>query len=155
MSIQPDPPIQLDPTMDQGHQLAFINQNFLSISNFLKTNSFKIIQEGTILSPAQSIADPGAGTWGTATLATTVQAHGLSFTPALLCYLSPPAQPYIPLPYTNATFSGSAGRIWTLSVQVDSTSLYFSSEVTVLHQNFSLSAGQYSAKYYLLQETAN
>lgn len=155
MSIQPDPPIQLDPTMDTGHQLAFINQNFLSISNFLKTNSFKIVQEGTILSPAQSISDPGAGTWGTAALGTTVLAHGLNSIPGLLGYLAQPGTPYIPMPYTSTVFSGTAGRFWTLSLQVDATNLYFSSEVTVFHQSFAITTGEFTAKYYLLQETAN
>lgn len=117
-------------------------------------NVFKIAKEGFLESPAMSLSDPGVGTYNN-TAASTFALHNLNFIPAILVYLAQSGQPYIPLPYTSVVASGTAGRWFTLSVSVDSTSVYFTTEVTVLHQNFTITAGEFTAKYYLLQETAN
>jgi hypothetical protein len=44
MAVNSNPPIQLDPSMDDGHKTTFINQNFQSLANSL---SPFIISDGT------------------------------------------------------------------------------------------------------------
>lgn len=159
MSIQPDPPIQLDPSMDDGHRLAFINQNFLSISNFLKSNSFKIIQTGTGTMPSASYT-LAANKVGMATANSQV-AHNLGYTPICLGFLTGfggVGQSAV-LPYFS--WLGSAGisaGAYAFEITADNTYVYFTSSLWQIWETAATgtftSPANYAVKYYLLAETA-
>lgn len=145
-----NPPIQLDPSMDKGHELAFINQNFQTLSTELESNSFRTVLGGTatISTPANSSV-------------TYSIAHNLGFIPIPFCFLSANNNTqYIPLPaWTSLTrddttvISGTAGQIvfrtW-INCYCDNTNLY------IQHFNSKSSTdGPFDIKYYLLQRTAS
>lgn len=145
MSIQPDPPIQLDPSQDTGHQLAFINQNFQSIANFLKSNSFKIIKTGTGTLP--SFTSPATNT--------TMVPHGLNFIPIPLVFIGDATSIYYALPailgYNLGTPTAGVINISSyVGYNVDDANLQ------IYHANSSTGTTlSYPFKYFLLQETAN
>lgn len=159
MSIQPDPPIQLDPSMDNGHQLAFINQNFQSIANFLKVNSFKIV-----LSSSTTITVPNPQ--GTDFSSSSTVTHNLGYIPAYLAYVIPPSTytgslRNVLVPFLDYVIFDSAnppniagwhingrGDVTLLNTTTIKFGLFFTN-------NFGNTPGIWTFKYYLLQETAN
>lgn len=156
MAVQANPPIQIDPSMDKGHQLAFINQNFQSIANVLQSNSFKIVATGTVAAPAAVTVADGTNTFAGG--ATTTVAHGLSFTPLVMAFVAVSSTQYSLMPYSQTVSANDpGGGIISTFYRVTTNS----TNVEVFHYVVSYSpgigAGTYSGaniKYYLLQETA-
>lgn len=144
MAVQPTPPIQLDPSMDTGHQLAFINQNFNNIANVIQQNSFVILKSGTfsILAPANNNN-------------TTTVPHNLGFLPIPLCFLSTANNTvYYPLPQWTSASRDDVNSVVKFSTwidcNVDSTNLYIDFINALPGAN-----GPFTIKYFLLQQTAN
>lgn len=142
MPVQPTPPIQLDPSMEIGHQLAFTNQNLNNIASVIGQNSFVILQSGIVsVTAAANVTN------------TTTVAHNLGLIPIPLAFLSNGIQ-YYPLPtWTNLSRDDVNHvinfRTW-LDAYCDSTNLsiqFFNSTAAT--------TGPYDIKYYLLQQTAN
>lgn len=144
MAVQPTPPIQLDPSMDTGHQLAFINQNLNSIASVIGQNSFVILKSGTFSISAAANSNN-----------TTTLAHGLGFLPIPLCFLSAANNTiYYPLPqWTSLTRDDVNNQIkfatW-IDCNVDTTNLYVD-----FFNSLGGTGGPFNIKYYLLQQTAN
>lgn len=157
MAIQPDPPIQLDPSQDTGHQLAFINQNFQSLANYLRANTLQIVAQKatpTINVPAITQSAVGVYIGGSSPSATIP--HGLPFTPIVIASegdttaFSPLSQP----------FGGSTGSAMEyqdyLVLESDATNIYFFVNRTMrIFTAGSVTAPSinYKAYYYLLQQT--
>lgn len=116
-------------------------------------NVFKIVGTGTITSPALSIADPGA-VYDTDGAINEVD-HGLGFTPGIIGFLDEGSGIYTALPLT--IFTGGGGGAWWLTYRlyVTDTVVTFGLEGMVFDTAFTANAGDYTIKYYLLQETAN
>lgn len=141
MSVQPDPPIQIDPNMDSGHQWAFVNQNFASIANVLGKQSFNIVLSGTVTGSTIAAA-------GTERL--TVP-HNLGFIPIPMVYLSDGGL-YLPIPAISSYSPSVTGiTIATYSADfTDAANLYIDTT-----NGTASPAAAFTYKYYLLQLTAN
>ena len=129
------------------------NEDFTFNSN---NNVFKIVQSGTNTLP-DATATTGAAGAGAADVATSV-AHGLSYIPAVLAFVTS-AGNYLQIPFIyGVTFSGASGGMGVVrySVSVDATHIYFNTEIEFWAGSAqSVNAGGLPVKYYLLQETAN
>lgn len=118
-------------------------------------NVLKVVASGTILSGAISLANPGVGNYDRQLSETSV-AHGLTYTPAIFGFILVSGIVNIALPYTTMDNNGTTGAYWTTySLNVDGTNVYFSTEVMTTGQAVTIAAGAQTAKYYLLQESAN
>lgn len=117
-------------------------------------NVFKIVQSGTIESPALSIADPGAQ-YASDDAITSLE-HGLGYKPAVIGYLDNLGV-YYQLPFYFPRGTGTSAAIaWPfLQISVDDTNVNLNFNVTVFDQSWSSTVGDFTVKYYLLQETAN
>lgn len=154
MAIQPNPPIQLSPDMDEGHKTTFINQNFQSIADFLKSNSFKILTTGAITSNNLTFTPGGAG-YSTSNAVTAPVAHGLNFIPTVLGVLNNSSS-FIMMPFSNYILTG-VGAVW-FTVYLDADATNINMKLNGICNAFgagSIATGIYTAKYYILQETAN
>lgn len=156
MAIQPTPPIQLDPSIDRGHELAFINQNFNNIASVIGQNSFVIVLSGTT---TLTVPNPVPAS----TTYTTTIAHNLGIVPASICFVNLPSSIAItlpgqntPLPYYNVANGGgtTTTTAFMILTRVDSTNLYidWKSNYAVALSDVN---GIYTYKYYLLQQTTN
>lgn len=152
MAIQSTPPIQLDPSMDNGHQLAFINQNFQSIANVLQQNSFVIVSVVNTTMTAPSTPDGGVGVWS-GNFARTTIAHNLPSTPVIIAYLNQGSQYYPMMWQLLSTPGGGSIAMANFVASVDATNVYLDCTVSSLHTTFT--GGTYNVRYYLLQQTAN
>lgn len=116
-------------------------------------NVFKIVDSGNIVLPAASLNTGGAN-YGFNVGATTSIAHGLSYTPAVIAFVNDGTGGFVLMPweFQNGTTSGSFSR-GTYRIAIDGTNIYGVSEIWGYNVNTSIAAS--SAKYYLLQETAN
>lgn len=144
MSLTPDPPIQLDPSMDNGHQLAFINQNFLSIANVLGKNSFVIVLQGVVTVTA---TDSGLGAVGDVSVT-----HNLGFIPVVLAFVNLSGQIWIPLP---AVLSSSVSHTAITFTEYAYINGITSSVVEFGYDRSVTGSGSYDIKYYILQQTAS
>ncbi len=151
MAIQSTPPIQLDPSMDNGHQLAFINQNFQSIANVLQQNSFVIVQSGTTTIPAITVGAPGAGQYGSGSQGVTIN-HNLGFVPIVMASVLY-GSTYVTIPYTTTSNTATTAIWYNFWSSVDSTQVSF--VANVLSYNSAASNASLPVKYYLLRQTAN
>lgn len=162
MPVQFDPPVQLDPSQDLGHQLAFINQNFLTIAGVLSKNSFLIYRSDTYTFPAIS---------GLAANTEQVQQfsvnHSLGLIPAYNVYAQIP----------KSTESGMAGFPSTFYTVVESRSGFQDSTDPQMFNTFFIGINETSLfvnriaangdfvdphdasavtiRYYIQQQTAN
>lgn len=117
-------------------------------------NVFKIVDEGTISSPDISIPAPGAGNYDTE-INTTFVSHDLGYTPAVIAFLED-SSGYFTLPYTKTTGSGTAATWQTLHAVTTTTQVGFRiNAMATGGTGLTLAAGNWTLKYYLLQETAN
>lgn len=138
MAVQPDPPIQLDPSQDQGHQLAFINQNFLSLSNFIQSNSFPIASRGTTTITASA----GSGVAGTIT-------HNLGIVPIVLATVVTPFQPQsVPFPYLVNPSSATTFVIGNI-IAIDTSVVTFNISLGASATGY---AGNWLISYYLISQ---
>lgn len=117
-------------------------------------NVFKIVKSGTLRSPALSLSDPGVGVFDTTAAASSVP-HDLGYIPAIISYVFQPGQTYEPMPFNSSNGAGNAARWYTMTSVVSVVEVYFRIEALVFHQSFSIAEGDFTMKYYLLQETAN
>lgn len=155
MAIQPTPPIQLDPSMDAGHQLAFINQNFQNIANVLQQNSFVILASGTA-----TVVVPTP--FSSNSVKSTSVAHNLGFKPAYIAFVDIPigdGSALLQGKLTNVPASllatgGTPGVVTVRAVaDVDTTNINFRVE----NPGTGLTGvdGNWVFKYYLVQQTAS
>lgn len=117
-------------------------------------NVFKIVDSGTIVSPAISVSNPGAGNFDSGSATTTVS-HSLGYIPAVIGYITGGASTYFPLPFHSVSGASTSCRWFTLYTIASDTDVVFQIDVTVYNQAFSLTGGEYTLNFYLLQESAN
>lgn len=148
MAIQSTPPIQLDPSQDNGHQLAFINQNFQSIANVLQQNSFVIVSSGT-----KTVTVPIGYSDGA--FYSTTFTHNLGIIPMVFAYVDGPAGVVATgsSPTTNILSTGTAP--FTIAgvadINVNTTQVIFNVYGSNVTANLT---GDWVFKYYILQQTA-
>lgn len=147
MAVQPIPPIQLDPSMDKGHELAFINQNFQSIANVLGKNTFTIVASDVV-----SITRNASATSASLTVS-----HNLGYLPAILAFLGSGAAGN--LPFINLLFTGAdAGKVMTAiyisSVSTTDFTIQVASPNYASNTDYSQTI-TYTIKYYLSQPSAS
>lgn len=143
MPVQPTPPIQLDPSMDKGHELTFINQNFQNIANVIQQNSFVIAKSGTVtLTKGANILS-----------ANTSVTHNLGITPMCIAAIDYGGGAFYSLP---AVFIDDAtGAVVELvNTITDPTYATFVVKSPSGGTIYPL-AQAFTIKYYLLQQTAN
>lgn len=101
----------------------------------------KIVQKNT----ASLVVSAGGSTSKTV-------AHGLSFLPAIICYILPPYGPPTYFPNPAISVNVATMVVGAVShVEVDATGVTFS----VVNDGSGLYTGTYNFTYYLMQETAN
>lgn len=115
-------------------------------------NVFKIVQSGIIDLPACTLST-AAASFGFSPGVTTVVPHGLGYIPALLAYANAGGE-YVPLPWESmeSNTATSFSRI-NYRVTVDATNIYGVTDMWGYDVTKTESAT--TAKYFLLQETAN
>lgn len=158
MPIQPTPPIQLDPSMDNGHQLAFTNQNFNNIASVIGQNSFVIIQSGT--ASIQGDDNSGGTTWK---IYSQTIAHNLGYKPAVMGFVESTGTQTDGLGTSNYR-RPTPTAVYTLTVTAGWPQLAYA-EVLVNETNVicrwlgnpgsNWTSVTVAFKYYLLQQTAN
>lgn len=117
-------------------------------------NTFKIIDSGTITFPALSVSNPGVGSFG-GNLATNSRAHGLGYQPAIIAFINDGSNGYQSTPFMSINPSGTSCYWFKLYLSVNATDILATIDVTVTGRSWTTAADVFSAKYYLLQETAN
>lgn len=112
---------------------------------------FKIVGTGTITQTQGAFT----GTVGTFQefFGTVSILHNLSYTPVVLAFLYLGGT-YVPMPYTAMNNTGAGPNWVTYAITTDSTSINFN-YVGITYGATTVASSNLSAKYYLLQETAN
>jgi hypothetical protein len=116
---------------------------------------FKIVGTGNIISKTTTITWTTTNQWAYGT-STSLLAHGLNFIPTVIAVLNFGGD-YTPLPFVNLVFTSIP--MWaSLYCYTDATNVYFS--IDAMGNSGAVGAssfgfGPYTAKYFLLQESAS
>lgn len=159
MAVQPTPPIQIDPSTDDGHKWAFVNQNFQNIANVIQQNSFVIVSSGTLTIPLATLAAAGSTNTYFAASGSPDVYHNLGYTPVVLAFAQNAADEYtlMPLLYHNTGGTGGGLSIATYTVTATNSIVTgYCNFVAYGGYNFTgTSTPAINVKYFLLQQTAS
>lgn len=122
-------------------------------------NVFKIVATYASTLPTTNADNGGAAGTGTSTVTEEIT-HNLGYVPAILSYISFSGMEYVQLPITHGiALSGATGGFGTVryDIAVDTTKIYLTTKIDFWAGSAKTTPdfGGYSAKIYLLQETAN
>lgn len=121
-------------------------------------NVFKVVKSDTVVMDDYDVFGGSSGQWTNWNAGgPTSVAHGLDFVPSVIAYVDFNGQ-YVLLPTTFQSITGTSGTgaaFERVFINVDDTNIYFGS-TTLVNGVVSTpyTAGGYTLKYYLLQETA-
>lgn len=147
------PPIHLDTTQGAPQQTAFINQNFQTIASTLETNSFRIVDRGTV----GVAGNASTTTWSTIP-------HNLGFVPVPFVFLNDITRTIgstvvttdanIPFPTWTSLTPDNVNHVINfgtyLDCVVDETNLYI-----FIFNSTSSTVGPLQISYYLCQQPTN
>lgn len=141
MAVNPNPPITIDPSVNDNQKWAFVNQNFQSLADTLQKNSSLIVGSGTVT--LNALINQGSFT--------SPVYHNLSYVPYVVASAHSPgfsSNQWAQLPYLSL----QAGLTWLVLAQISVISTTYLQFEVDLGANPVTHVGNWTINYLLLNQ---